>query len=138
MVEFSLQDKSEYSMDFSLFYRIDYLFQRLDMATLNLNLYLWYNLILVLYKEVAPLIIDTERDHYKHQMEKFLPDFIEIKKAIEETGNADIPLKLYQDLQDFEISLRDVVNKRGLYLRLKGGGLNWQDLLDENEKDKDG
>lgn len=119
MVEFSLQEKSEYSMDFSLFYRIDYLFQRLDQATLNLNLYLWYNLILVLYKEVAPLIKDKDRDNYKKQMEKFLPDFIEIKKAIDETGNADIPIRLYQDLQDFEISLRDVVNDNGFYLRKK-------------------
>jgi len=121
MPEFGLSEKSEYSMDFSLFYRIDTLFQKLNLATLSLDLYLWYNLILVLYKEIAPLINEKDRQQYKDKMNRLIPVFIEIKRQREfsESGSYNIPTELYVELQNLEISLRDEVNKKGIYLRKK-------------------
>lgn len=112
-------EKSEFNMSFSLFYRLDNLFNALNRASLSLDLYLWYNLILVLYKEIAPLIKKDERDNYKIEMDKLIPEFIRIRGEIEDKGNYNISAGLYQKLQTLEIALRDVVNARGIYLRIK-------------------
>jgi len=112
-------DKSEWSMDFTLFYRLDNIFNSLNKATLSLNLYLWYNLILVLYKEVAPLIDQADRAVYTESMNRLIPQFAKIKENIDTTGSFNISSTLYQELQNLEISLRDVVNKKGIYLRVK-------------------
>ena len=110
---------SEFSMDFSLFYRLDQLFQRLDLAALSLDVYKWYNLILVLYKEVAPLINIEDREPIKAEMKRLIPLFAEMNNSINQTGKFSITADTYEQLQDLEISLRDIVNKKGVYLRIK-------------------
>ena len=112
-----MPDNIPYTMDFSLFYRLDNLFYRLNNATLTLNLYLWFNLIMVLYKEIAPIIDEKDRKDYTSKMERLIPVFIELNRQYKEYGGIVVNPKLYKELQDLEIALRDAVNKRGIYLR---------------------
>lgn len=115
-------EKSEFSMDFSLFYRINGLLYRLNDASFLMNMYVWYDLILVLWKEVAPLVKPEDRKPYLDRMDEFIPTFIDIKNQIDATGGYVLTLDLYKKLQAFEISLRDIINSKGIYLRVKEDG----------------
>lgn len=127
-------EESEFNMSFTLFYRLDRIFERLNRASLLLDLYLWYNLILVLYKEVAPLIPIKDRQQYKDSMAAFIPKFVNIKKEIDNNNTYQIEPQLYTELQDLEISLRDIVNSRGIYLRKKESSLiDFSKLMNPDE-----
>lgn len=125
--------QSEYNMSFSLFYRLNDLFNKLNAATLAHDLYLWYNLILILYKEVAPLINEDNRKQYVEQMDQLIPIFVDIKKSIDQTGKFSITAGAYKDLQRLEISLRDVVHKAEIYIKIKGSDvIDWNSLISDN------
>lgn len=110
---------TEYNMTFTLFFRVNSLFYRADAESMTLNIYGWYHTILAVYREIAPLIKETDRAGYETTMTELLPEFIVIKQKLDAGLTYNLDFELYKRLMNFEIRLRDVMNKAGMYIQQK-------------------
>lgn len=114
-------DNSEFSMDFSLFWRLGQIQFWADCEQKNLDVYNWYHSLLVLYGEIAPLMKPDRRDFFKQKISELLPFFNDIKKDIVEKDNFKIDYTLYNLLQELGTELKIVMVEKGIYLKKKDG-----------------
>lgn len=110
---------SEYSMDFSLFFRVNMLFYRADQSAIDLNAYSWFNILMAIFREIHPIIKDQDLPLFESKMEELLIQFINIKQSISETGSYQISLELYKKLQEFDTMCRGAMQSIHMYAKMK-------------------
>jgi len=113
------QEKSEFSMDFSLFWRLGQIQFWADNEQKSLNVYSWFNSLLVLYSEIAPLMKPDQRLFFSQKISELLPFFNSIKNEIKETDSFYIDYNLYNLLLELSIALKIVMVDKGIYLKKK-------------------
>jgi len=113
------QEKSEYSMDFTLFWRLGQIQFWADNEQKSLNVYSWFNSLLVLYGEIAPIMKPDQRLFFTEKIRELLPFFNSIKKEIKETDSFYIDYNLYNLLLELSIQLKIMMVEKGIYLKRK-------------------
>jgi len=114
---------SEFNMAVSWLNRLNYYFYKVDEAAENLDLYAWFQGLMILNRElVTEMKADEETSHNKKAKELFTQIQTQMNQQ-KRTGRAGIPPALYWELHEYETYLRKIMDKSGLLKRVQEDAL---------------
>lgn len=116
----------EFDMSFSTNTRINYLLWQCNENTKNEDILAWFNSCKNLYKEAASSMKDDERkvhDDKRKKCESTIKEYQNYIKTYQTGGRRDQPYdpprEAFDALFEWELKLRDKLDKMGLLLRKK-------------------
>lgn len=113
------EEQSEFNQAIASLYRIHSALIEIDIATLQTDLIKQYKSLLVLYKEVYPLLNDKERQAIKpHKIEADL-NYALLQELLSAKKNP-YRKSIHASFEQFELQLRDYMHKHKLGLVTKG------------------
>jgi len=113
------RDQSEFNYAVSFLNRLNMWFYIANEAAMTLNPFNWFHALLAIRRELSDDMTKEEikkSGEYKTKINEMLPRVIRQKEF---TGNNEIPGELYEELDHFEIFLRNVVKKAGYKTKLR-------------------
>ena len=114
---------SEFNMAVSWLNRLNYYFYKVDEAAENLNLYEWFQGLMILNRELCTEMKPTEEEEHSAKAKAL---FEKIEKQLSQqkrTGKQSIPAALYWELHEYETFLRKIMDKSGLLKRVQEDAL---------------
>lgn len=109
------RQKSEFNMAVSYLNRLNNLFYVCDKASIELDSHMWFHSLMAIYRELSTEITkEPERKRIKEIATK-LSQAAHIYRNSQNKGkDRGLPDSLYWQLHDFELELREVLEKSGL------------------------
>ena len=108
------RQQSEFNDALGFLNRLNGLFHSANLASIELNSHFWFNILMALYRELSSEMKPEELKLWNTKRQ-------EINNKLNQKYNQrikGIPSELYNELDKFEIFLRDVYTKSGLKNRL--------------------
>lgn len=118
-------NKSEWNYAKQWLMRIDSYFRRAGEAAINMQAYHWYHCLLAIYREISTEI--NKPDDLK-ELERLR---VSIKPRVQKwvyashNGNPRMDSIMWEELHEFEILLRKIMDKAGLQTRREEGLDSW-------------
>lgn len=104
--------QSEFNMAVSYLNRLNYWFLMCDEASSKMDIYSWLQTLLVIFRELSTEIKETELPKKQECLHQLFIDINNIRTR--KNRQSIINPSLYWKLNDFEIYLRQVMDKAGL------------------------
>lgn len=106
------RDQSEFNDSLGYLGRINILLTLCDQNSMQLNVYNWFHALLSLYRELSTEMNETEIQRGKEFRDKVRPQMKRLKLG-------EVTPELYDELNDFELFIRDILKSSGLQQKLK-------------------
>lgn len=118
------REQSEFNMAISYLGRLNALFFQADEASMTLNAFSWFHCLLVIFRELSTEMKPEEKTAINER--RIMIAALVNKHVIEEKSGRSRGLspELYDQLNDFELELRDVMRKSGLQMKIKDSAMN--------------
>ena len=113
------REQSEFNMAVSYLSRLNTLFYIADNSAMSLEINEWFHALMTLFRELSTEMNEQEIKILKHQF-KLINEQMQIyNKDKMRVGVANISSKLYDDLHDAELAIRQVLKTSGLQMKMK-------------------
>lgn len=119
-------EQGEFNQAIAYLYRIDEIFRRLNLSTVTTDYEGQYKLLKTLYKEMYPMMSDakkgetfTERERFKQMMDWINADMDKYMKAKRSNRRVRISRSIFNNLDQFEIHLRNLTQDKGMLMPKK-------------------
>ena len=116
-MEKETRDQSEFNMAVSYLNRLNNLFYTADSASIGLDMYLWFNSLRVLFRELSTEMKKEEIAAHKiniNEINVLLSRHLQLAKL----GRGTISNELYERLDTLEMFLRNVMKESGLQTKI--------------------
>ncbi len=110
---------SEFNMAVSWLNRLNYYFYVCDEAAQNLQLFEWFQSLMILNRELCTEMKKDEEKTQQQQAEELFKEINILLKNQNRKGQTGIPPTTYWKLHKFETSLRKIMDKSGLLKRVQ-------------------
>ena len=111
--------QSEFNSAISFLNRLNGLHWTANDAAINLNLHLWYQTLLALYRSLSTEMIDDDFVRLEALRKEIIPRLSNYNRREGTKAQNVIPEDLLSLLHDFEISLYSVEKRSGISLKMK-------------------
>lgn len=118
MESFEQREKAEFNMAVSYLNRLNALLSACDQASIGLDIYTWFHSLLALHRELARWMDDSEIKELTAKIKQIHPYIQAAINKAGKTGRLEIHPDLYMEMHEFEISLRTVLKKSGLDMKM--------------------
>lgn len=108
------RDQSEFNDSLGYLGRLNILLTLCDQHSMQLNAFQWFQTLTTLYRELS-----TEMNEKEIQKGKTFRETVKPKLKLPALKKGEVPPDLYDDLNDFELFLRDILKSSGLQQKLK-------------------
>ncbi len=112
------REQSEFNMAVSYLNRLNQLFYICDEASMKLDANSWTYSLRALFRELSTEMNDSEVKKIKGEFAKISSDLLNYNKEIIK-GKNEIKPKLYEALEDIELSIRKILKESGLQQKMK-------------------
>lgn len=114
-MELNERQKSEFNMAVSYLNRLNNLFYICDRASIELDSYMWFHTLMAVYRELSTEITKApERERMKILAKELARNYFAYRKVQNRGKDRGLPDALYWKFHDFELELREILEKSGL------------------------
>lgn len=117
--EFSDRAQSEFNMAVSYLNRLNQWFYLVGESRLKLDSFNWFQLLALLFSELSPYMTKDEKKNKRDEISSLNNMVVQNQKFCLNSKRITIPSQLWFALFDFELFLRDVMQKSGLQTKMK-------------------
>jgi hypothetical protein len=114
----SRRDVSEFHGAFDYIHRLNNLFYSADQAAINQDIYMWWSVLLTLYRELSTEMKAKEDEQFQVDIAK-INELVKDYTSVAQMGITDINMELFQSLQKFEKELRRIQKAAGLQQKIR-------------------
>jgi len=106
--------QSEFNMAVSWLGRLNYWFYICDEQSNQMNIYEWFQSLLILTRELITEMKPEEKQELEQTQKRIFPEINRVAMITERTGNKKVPPSLYWQLHEMETKLRTILDDSGL------------------------
>ena len=110
--------QSEFNMAFSYLNRLNSLFYVCDEAAISLDANSWFHTLLAIFRELSTEMKKEEQIKYREVIKKINDMLARHNTNFHSGGSTGINQELYDELFDFELFLRKILDDAGLLKRV--------------------
>jgi hypothetical protein len=107
--------ESQFNMGIAYMQRLDFLLKTADDNSRFLDSFHWYHTLATIFRELSPEMNEKELQEYLTELKSLNMQISQETEQNQKKGKIGITNDLYFSLNKLEISLRQLMQKRGLY-----------------------
>jgi hypothetical protein len=116
MVESEVNEKSEFNDALGYLRRINACLYSADMSSMELNYYGWFHALMAFRRELSTEIGEALLTDFNELISKINNEIYSVTSS---NGRIKYSIKIYENLDSFEIRLRKIYKSSGLQMRMQ-------------------